>query len=287
MCIRDRDYGDSVSVAVEEADASLSNVWAALDDFDSFFTKDTENKGVVPVNNALVDRQSHIHSASVDTRYSNSSDVLAPMDSAPNIYDKKVSVILNRSLARTQSNTSFKTSLADSIGATNYGNQATLIMTKRSYIPFRNSRSTLKSKNDSFTTPVLPMSPNFENQPTPTAFKSPSTITPTGSSYNLSSTSPSVGSPGDMQAASNFENATRLEQLLGGSKKRSKRTSKLSPNASSTNVSPSVQGRHLWKPNSKGSLGSPSSLSTPPATAHSGVATTPKTKDKKRNSRKL
>ena len=281
------DYGDSVSVAVEEADASLSNVWAALDDFDSFFTKDTENKGVVPVNNALVDRQSHIHSASVDTRYSNSSDVLAPMDSAPNIYDKKVSVILNRSLARTQSNTSFKTSLADSIGATNYGNQATLIMTKRSYIPFRNSRSTLKSKNDSFTTPVLPMSPNFENQPTPTAFKSPSTITPTGSSYNLSSTSPSVGSPGDMQAASNFENATRLEQLLGGSKKRSKRTSKLSPNASSTNVSPSVQGRHLWKPNSKGSLGSPSSLSTPPATAHSGVATTPKTKDKKRNSRKL
>ncbi|EMG46157.1 hypothetical protein G210_3609, partial [Candida maltosa Xu316] len=35
-------FVDNVSVNVEDHEASLSNVWAALDDFDSFFTKEAE-----------------------------------------------------------------------------------------------------------------------------------------------------------------------------------------------------------------------------------------------------
>lgn len=73
---------DTVSMH-EEQDASLSHMWAALDNLDSFFTKE-------------------------DT-----ADPLVPFESAPQVYDKKVSVILNRSLARTTSNASFRTSLAD------------------------------------------------------------------------------------------------------------------------------------------------------------------------------
>lgn len=104
---------DSISV-IEENDASLSNMWAELDNLDSFFTKDAENSSQfsgITSNNV----GSHFRSTSVDTRYSNT-DNLNTYESAPQIYDKKVSVILNRSLARTQSNTSFRTSLADSFG---------------------------------------------------------------------------------------------------------------------------------------------------------------------------
>jgi hypothetical protein len=105
---------DSISVA-EENDGSLSNMWAELDNLDSFFTKDAENSSQysgITSNNGI---GSHFRSTSMDTRYSNT-DNLTPFESAPQIYDKKVSVILNRSLARTQSNTSFRTSLADSFG---------------------------------------------------------------------------------------------------------------------------------------------------------------------------
>ena len=39
------DYGDTISVNVDDHDATLSNVWAALDDFDSFFTKENGGHG--------------------------------------------------------------------------------------------------------------------------------------------------------------------------------------------------------------------------------------------------
>ncbi|KAG7661544.1 TAO3 [[Candida] subhashii] len=225
------DYGDAVSVSVEEKEASLSNVWAALDDFDSFFTKDTEPNisggrhiGPHPLS-------SHIHSASVDTKYSATSDVSSPMESAPNVYDKKVSVILNRSLARTQSNASFKTTLADSIGSNNYVNTNNASIAKRSYIPFRN-RNTPKSRVDQFSTPIMPLTPVFDQQ-TLTDLKTPTVTTP--GTFTMSAT------PSSVIPEFSFENPTRFEGLLGG-KKRSKRTvAKNSPipSSSGSNISPS------------------------------------------------
>ena len=90
------DHGDAASASVEEPDASLSNMWAALDDFDSFFTKDTDQNGPLPISTLAARRDSynhHIHSASIDTKYSNSSDPTTFMDSAPQVYDNKASLI--------------------------------------------------------------------------------------------------------------------------------------------------------------------------------------------------
>lgn len=137
--------GDNASMGAEEPAASLSNMWAALDDFDSFFTKPSETRGhLLSRAPARIDNTYHAHSVSIDTKGSNSSDLTSPIDSVPQVYDNKALVILNRSLARTQSNTSFKSSLAD-----NYGGQASYgvsegASTKRSYIPFRNSRLSKK-----------------------------------------------------------------------------------------------------------------------------------------------
>lgn len=143
-----QDHGDVASELVLEPASSLSNMWAALDDFDSFFTKELDPQP-----------HHHIHSASVDTRYSLvSNDALMPMDSAPHVYDKNASYILNRSLARTQSNTSFKSNLADSIGVTSYSPG---VLPKRLYVPFRNSRANFK-KNELFATPVMQLSPTFD-----------------------------------------------------------------------------------------------------------------------------
>ncbi|KAK6200429.1 transcriptional activator leucine zipper [Scheffersomyces amazonensis] len=229
------DYGDTVSVSVDEPEASLSNVWAALDDFDSFFTKDTENNGTVPVSIVKPKERrdlNHIHSASVDTKYSNSSDNSAPMDSAPNIYDKKVSVILNRSLARTQSTNSFKTNLADSIGPTNYNHQGGTANAKRSYIPFRSSRSSLRSKTDAFTTPVMQLSPTFDPQDSTSPFKSQNLNSP-----SYTSTPKTVTSLETNQGYSSNDNSTRFETLLGGGKKRSKKVGKNSPNSYNSSTS--------------------------------------------------
>ena len=103
----------------EENDDSLSHMWAELDNLDSFFTKDAESSSQF---SGTTDNTggNHFRSISVDTRDSNN-DQLTPYESAPQIYDKKVSLILNRSLARTKSNTSFKISLADSF--TNFDNR--------------------------------------------------------------------------------------------------------------------------------------------------------------------
>ncbi|ODV76748.1 transcriptional activator leucine zipper [Suhomyces tanzawaensis NRRL Y-17324] len=253
------DYGDSLSVNVEEPDASLSNVWAALDDFDSFFTKDTEQTPLV------TGRREHNHSASVDTK--NSSDILVPMDSAPHVYDKNASVILNRSLARTQSNTSFKSSLADSIGTSKLGEAGNSVASKRSYIPFRSSKSNFKSKNDSFTTPVIPMNSTFETQNSSTPFKTPNVTTPTLSTFN-GNISGGPNSPGAYPVLDSSPYEPNRFAL--GNKKKSKRATKVSPNAGSPDL------LYWANPSSPGV--------TPPASTQSG---TPKLKEKRKTSQKF
>ncbi|ODQ67100.1 hypothetical protein NADFUDRAFT_5283, partial [Nadsonia fulvescens var. elongata DSM 6958] len=95
---------DAVSVAPNDrGEGSLSHMWAELDNLDTFFAKDVARQNV------------HVRDVSAtDTEIS--TDQIYPVESAPQFYDKKVSVILNRSLARNPSTTSFKTSLADSFG---------------------------------------------------------------------------------------------------------------------------------------------------------------------------
>ena len=104
------DTVDSFSLAEAENEGSLTNMWAELENLDSFF-----HEAMGPNHNRNI--------SMTDTEVSNDMTI-DHVDSAPQIYDKKVSVILNRSLARTPSTTSFKTSLADSFGNNNqnYGN---------------------------------------------------------------------------------------------------------------------------------------------------------------------
>ncbi|CCF60234.1 hypothetical protein KAFR_0J01700 [Kazachstania africana CBS 2517] len=96
----------------EEEDASLSHMWAELDNLDSFFTKETSP---VPTSPNFQLGLPHDRSDSIDTT---NTDHTLNLESAPQLYDKKVSVILNRSLSRTPSSVSFKKYLADSF-ATN------------------------------------------------------------------------------------------------------------------------------------------------------------------------
>ncbi|EGV63049.1 transcriptional activator leucine zipper [Yamadazyma tenuis ATCC 10573] len=207
---------DTASAVDERTEqASLSHMWAALDDFDSFFTKEHDSIPIISPGPRRGDitpaahlnhlrggpathLQHHTHSASIDTGVSTASDSLAPLDSAPFVYDKKASVILNRSLARTRSNASFKTSLADSI--TPYPRPPTSPLgPKRSYIPFRNSKHQFRSR-DTFTTPVMPTSPTFE------AVGSPGTITSEVTGDEMMGDTP-----------------TMLDTILGSNKKRVRR----------------------------------------------------------------
>lgn len=113
---------DNFSIAEGEAEGTLSNMWAELENLDSFFV---EAMG-----------SSHTRNVSfTDTETSNDM-IIDPVDSAPQIYDKKVSLILNRSLARTPSSTSFKTSLADSFS----NNMATQSTDLRAYSNVYRSR---------------------------------------------------------------------------------------------------------------------------------------------------
>ncbi|KAG5367747.1 Cell polarity protein [Yarrowia sp. C11] len=101
---------DSVSVQ-EEPDGSLSNMWQALDNLDSFFQKTS-----IQQDGGSRSRASHMHNHSVSAT-SEMTDT-TDHDYVPQLYDKKVSIILNRSLQRTPSSTSFKTTLADSFANT-------------------------------------------------------------------------------------------------------------------------------------------------------------------------
>lgn len=113
----DTDYGlgrtetnDSLSLA-EEKDASLSHMWAELDNLDSFFTKDAVAASAVPHSGLGI---LHDRTNSVETTQTEQTSTL---ESAPQLYDKKVSDILNGSLTKIPSNVSFKKSLADSFAA--------------------------------------------------------------------------------------------------------------------------------------------------------------------------
>lgn len=279
---------DSATIEEQQEGASLSHMWAALDDFDSFFTKENDNlppatrvgsgmgshlSSVVHARSGLRNSSTnhHTHSASVDT--SNTTDSITPLDSAPFVYDKKASVILNRSLARTQSNTSFKNSLADSIinssytgnGPMNNVNTPVSMSSRRSYIPFRSSRyhqpqpssHPQQHPRDSYTTPVLPTSPTFEVS-------------------NLHIVSPSITSPREQRIPSGYDSQETiidstpkmLDSFLGGNKKRSKKQLK-SPTVQYDMRSPSSSSVKVLPPSS-----SPSMSST-------------RLKEKKRGSQKL
>jgi hypothetical protein len=85
-------------------------MWTELENLDSFFTKDMRRTIVHGVQRPA----RHVHNFSVTDTEVSTDIVNDQVESVPQLYDKKVSIILNRSLARTPSTTSFKTSLADS-----------------------------------------------------------------------------------------------------------------------------------------------------------------------------
>lgn len=204
------DQIDSASVTGEEPAASLSNMWAALDDFDSFFNKPLEQKAHM-LNMGLM---KHGHSLSSETKQSASSDLVSPIDSVPQVYDKRALGILNRSLARTKSNSSFKSSLADNFGLPIEPSHPEVASTKKSYIPFRNSRLG-KSKNDQFSTPTMSSSIAFENG----GFSSPSR-TPIRSTP-LSNAQMRMPSPQELRISPEpTDAAIRFDHILGGGRKR-------------------------------------------------------------------
>ncbi|ODV98250.1 hypothetical protein PACTADRAFT_27974, partial [Pachysolen tannophilus NRRL Y-2460] len=146
------EFGDTISVIeshVAENDSSaLSNIYAALDNLDSFFTREINDSVASGYGNSSL----HQYRRSTDTSYSNS-DAIVPFESAPQVYDKKVSAILNRSLARTPSSTSFKTSLADSFGSSptalsehyfNRDNNGNTLPQRSSYISFKSNRNSTR-----------------------------------------------------------------------------------------------------------------------------------------------
>ncbi|CCH42316.1 hypothetical protein BN7_1860 [Wickerhamomyces ciferrii] len=163
----DYNYGQSNNEAqdaasiTEENDGSLSHMWAELDNLDSFFTKDAENSSNFSDNTNGAGH--HFRSTSIDTRFS-TTDQLAPFESAPQVYDKKVSVILNRSLARTQSNTSFKTSLADSFGNSPMSDTRHLsgISSREAFLRSRGELVS-SSENSGSSTPTSPTFPKEDS----------------------------------------------------------------------------------------------------------------------------
>lgn len=219
------DYADTQSVGVEEPAASFSNLRAALDDFDSFFTKPEQR--ALSVSGAPKGRQFsnshagyHVPSLSVDTKNSISSDLTSPIDSVPQVYDKKALVILNRSLARTQSTTSFKSSLADNYGSpTLFGGPVETGPAKRSYIPFRSSKYA-KSKEPLITPKMNSSSSVFDQNTIGTPqMKSPSKTSPSVQ-YPSQSTSPQETlSPESMNAEAIY----RFDAILNGSRKRNRK----------------------------------------------------------------
>lgn len=108
-------HEDAVSVSVDET--TLSNMWAALDDFDSFFN--TQKRKEVP---------------------------RAPIESAPNTYDKKVSAILNKTLNSRNNLLEYigeaeqAAAAAAATGAAASAAALSSAAPRRSYIPFRNRK---------------------------------------------------------------------------------------------------------------------------------------------------
>lgn len=197
------DIGTDADIALvavtEEHDALLLNVWAALDDLDLFFTKEQPLEGL---------------------------QILAPpSELVPAVYENDVLFILNRSLARTQSNISFRTGLADTPMVNSHAPLALpkhtqayhspAFATRRLYIPFRLKRveTTPKMDNSQFEMTGTPIgSSPYGNG----ASGSLSTIIGEGS-----------GSLPDAQALNHHSPLhihhlpqTRFETILGGNRKR-------------------------------------------------------------------
>lgn len=264
------DHADTVSLTVEEKDASLSNVWAALDDFDSFFTKDASL--AEPVNLSILPARRepgvvHAHTNSTDTGYS-VNDQNGQMESVPNVYEKDASFILNKSLARTQSNISFKTSLADSIGPTSLTNQGLSSTTRKSYIPFRNSKN-LKIRTDGFNSPIV--SPQIDNQNQ--SYMANVTSTP-----KFGGASTTVMSPESPPSSS--EHHTRFENLLGGSRKKSKKPM-ISNNGNNISNTPDSPSHMYWSSNR--SFSPPLNASNP----STPTLQTPKIREKRKPNHKF
>lgn len=220
------DDADTTSMNVEEPRATLSNMWAALDDFDSFFTKPSEQRALMggATSSGRVKSQ-HVHSASVDTKTSNFSDTLSPVDgtdSVPQVYDKKALVILNQILARTQSNASFKSGLAESVGSPVVSGRSKVPVAKRSYIPFRHSRFA-RPKTDPMSTPVTQSSGIFEQSPGMFE-QSPSTPSRSSVPNTPNLTNQKSDSPQEtiMSPESRITESKRFELLSGRKRNRQK-----------------------------------------------------------------
>lgn len=121
---------DNFSLVEGETEGTLSNMWAELENLDSFFM---EAMG-----------SNHNRSTSFTDTEASTDLTIDPVDSAPQIYDKKVSLILNRSLARTPSSTSFKTSLADS-----FNNMATQSTDSKGYAGLYRKKASIDKVNGS------------------------------------------------------------------------------------------------------------------------------------------
>ncbi|CDK29043.1 unnamed protein product [Kuraishia capsulata CBS 1993] len=142
------------AASTDERDPSLSHMLATLDNLDSFFTKDDLPKAKPAKYQSSA--RSHQYNDSLDTRYSDViNSPIIPFESAPQVYDAKVTAILNRSLNRTASNTSYKASMADSFG----NNQAVepvsspapatpterhVAQQRSSYMSFKSSRNNVR-----------------------------------------------------------------------------------------------------------------------------------------------
>ncbi|AAS53058.2 AER378Wp [Eremothecium gossypii ATCC 10895] len=103
---------DNISVA-EEKEATLSLMWAELDNLDSFFTKEAAAVPESDLESLDSKNPQHTPSNSMDTA---TLENIGGLEATHRLYDKKVSKILNRTLTRTPSNLSFKANLADSFG---------------------------------------------------------------------------------------------------------------------------------------------------------------------------
>ena len=139
------DYAESISMSVDEPEVTLSNMWAALDDFDSFFNTETFANAVK--------QRAKLDSLKARSVSQNSTSNKNPIESVSNVYDKRVSPILNKGLA---SSSSQRTNYLDLIEEKGHTSTA---QSRRSYIPFRN-KSVAKSKET--VTPSMSYSPVFE-----------------------------------------------------------------------------------------------------------------------------
>lgn len=192
---------DEVSMAVtDDHEALLLNVWAALDDLDSFFTKEQPEAGMA----------------------------LPALELVPQVYENDVLFILNRLLARTQLNILFRTGLADTPmvnlpppALPQMGYHSLAIAPRRLYIPFRLKRAdtTPRIDNHQFeaTTPTT-LSPYANGNS-----NSVSTIITEG---NLPTENPP---PHHSPLNLHHLPLTRFEGILGGSSRKRLRKSLVLP----------------------------------------------------------